>query len=280
MTNTIKVTDTSVEKAIQKGLRQLGLTKEEVVVEVLSEGKKGLFGFGQKDAIVALTPVVKEEVVEEVSTPVVEETVEEVVASEDESFEEEFEDEFEDEEDVEGSENEETTVDRLEEAAHVTKAYLEGIARTYGAEATVAVEVRRDRMTFVFDTDKQGLLIGKHGKILNALQVLAQVSVHRFVKGRISVQVDVGDYRARRSETLQQIAERTARKVLKTKQPVYLEPLPAYERKQIHAALSKNKRISTHSEVKEPHRYLVVEIAEYKMMKAYDRFSHKLFFHN
>ena len=263
MTNTIKVTDTSVEKAIQKGLRQLGLTKkEEVVVEVLSEGKKGLFGFGQKDAIVALTPVVKEEVVEEVSTPVVEETIEEVVAAEDESFEEEFEDDFEDEEDVEGSENEETTVDRLEEAAHVTKAYLEGIANTYGAEATVAVEVRRDRMTFVFDTDKQGLLIGKHGKILNALQVLAQVSVHRFVKGRISVQVDVGDYRARRSETLQQIAERTARKVLKTKQPVYLEPLPAYERKQIHAALSKNKRISTHSEGKEPHRYLVVEIAE------------------
>ena len=262
MTNTIKVTDTSVEKAIQKGLRQLGLTQEEVVVEVLSEGKKGLFGFGQKDAIVALTPVVKEEVVEEVSTPVVEETIEEVVAAEDESFEEEFEDDFEDEEDVEGSENEETTVDRLEEAAHVTKAYLEGIANTYGAEATVAVEVRRDRMTFVFDTDKQGLLIGKHGKILNALQVLAQVSVHRFVKGRISVQVDVGDYRARRSETLQQIAERTARKVLKTKQPVYLEPLPAYERKQIHAALSKNKRISTHSEGKEPHRYLVVEIAE------------------
>ena len=258
MTNTIKVTDTSVEKAIQKGLRQLGLTQEEVVVEVITEGKKGLFGFGRKDAMVALTPVVKEEVVEEVSTPVVEETVEEVVAAEDESFEEEFEDE----EDVEGSENEETTVDCLEEAAHVTKAYLEGIAKTYGAEATVAVEVRRDRMTFVFDTDKQGLLIGKHGKILNALQVLAQVSVHRFVKGRISVQVDVGDYRARRSETLQQIAERTARKVLKTKQPVYLEPLPAYERKQIHAALSKNKRISTHSEGKEPHRYLVVEIAE------------------
>ena len=262
MTNTIKVTDTSVEKAIQKGLRQLGLTQEEVVVEVITEGKKGLFGFGQKDAMVALTPVVKEEVVEEVSTPVVEETIEEVVAAEDESFEEELEDEFEDEEDVEGSENEETTVDRLEAAAHVTKAYLEGIAKTYGAEATVAVEVRRDRMTFVFDTDKQGLLIGKHGKILNALQVLAQVSVHRFVKGRISVQVDVGDYRARRSETLQQIAERTARKVLKTKQPVYLEPLPAYERKQIHAALSKNKRISTHSEGKEPHRYLVVEIAE------------------
>ena len=262
MTNTIKVSDVSVEKAIQKGLRQLGLPQDQVFVEVISEGKKGLFGFGQKNAEVELTPVatmVSEEAVEEVVEPVVE-AVEETTVETVEVLEEDFdEDDFEDEA---GEADYEETVDQLEEAARVTKEYLEGIAKTYGAEATVTVEARRDRMTFVFDTDKQGLLIGKHGKILNALQVLAQVSVHRFIKGRISVQVDVGDYRQRRSETLQQIAERTARKVLKTKQPVYLEPLPAYERKQIHAALSKNKRISTHSEGKEPHRYLVVEIAE------------------
>ena len=264
MTNTIKVSDVSVEKAIQKGLRQLGLPQDQVFVEVISEGKKGLFGFGQKNAEVELTPVatmVSEEAVEEVVEPVVEaveettvETVETVEVPEEDFEDDDFEEE--------GDTDYEETVDQLEEAARVTKEYLEGIAKTYGAEATVTVEARRDRMTFVFDTDKQGLLIGKHGKILNALQVLAQVSVHRFIKGRISVQVDVGDYRARRSETLQQIAERTARKVLKTKQPVYLEPLPAYERKQIHAALSKNKRISTHSEGKEPHRYLVVEISE------------------
>lgn len=263
MTNTIKVSDVSVEKAIQKGLRQLGLPQDQVFVEVISEGKKGLFGFGQKNAEVELTPVAtmvsQEETEEEVLEPVVE-TVEKTTVETVEVPEEDFEeDDFEEEaEEVDYEE----TVDQLEEAARVTKEYLEGIAKTYGAEATVTVEARRDRMTFVFDTDKQGLLIGKHGKILNALQVLAQVSVHRFIKGRISVQVDVGDYRQRRSETLQQIAERTARKVLKTKQPVYLEPLPAYERKQIHAALSKNKRISTHSEGKEPHRYLVVEIAE------------------
>ena len=263
MTNTIKVSDVSVEKAIQKGLRQLGLPQDQVFVEIISEGKKGLFGFGQKNAEVELTPVAtmvsQEETEEEVLEPVVE-TVEKTTVETVEVPEEDFdEDDFEEEaEEVDYEE----TVDQLEEAARVTKEYLEGIAKTYGAEATVTVEARRDRMTFVFDTDKQGLLIGKHGKILNALQVLAQVSVHRFIKGRISVQVDVGDYRQRRSETLQQIAERTARKVLKTKQPVYLEPLPAYERKQIHAALSKNKRISTHSEGKEPHRYLVVEIAE------------------
>ena len=227
--------------------------------------KKDCLASVKKNAEVELTPVatmVSEEAVEEVVEPVVEaveettvETVETVEVPEEDFEDDDFEEE-------EGDADYEETVDQLEEAARVTKEYLEGIAKTYGAEATVTVEARRDRMTFVFDTDKQGLLIGKHGKILNALQVLAQVSVHRFIKGRISVQVDVGDYRARRSETLQQIAERTARKVLKTKQPVYLEPLPAYERKQIHAALSKNKRISTHSEGKEPHRYLVVEIAE------------------
>ncbi len=246
MTQTIRVNDASVEKAIQKGLRQLQLTQDDVEIEVIDEGKKGLFGFGQKDAIVSIT---------------VKEKIEEVVVEEiEESFEEEFEIEVNDEE------AEEKTVEvldnHIEEAAHITKAYLEQIAETYGAPSVVHVEVQKEKMNFIFETDKPGLLIGKYGKILNALQVLAQVSVHRFVKGRMSVQVDVGDYRLRRTEALQQIAEKTARRVLKTKQPVYLEPLPAYERKQIHAYVSKNKRISTHSEGKEPHRYLVVEIAE------------------
>ena len=246
MTQTIRVNDASVEKAIQKGLRQLQLTQDDVEIEVIDEGKKGLFGFGQKDAVVSIT--VKEKIEQE-------EVIEEV----EESYEEEFdlEDNY-----TESDESVEVLDNHIEEAAHVTKAYLEQIAEIYGAPSVVHVEVQKEKMNFVFETEKPGLLIGKYGKILNALQVLAQVSVHRFVKGRMSVQVDVGDYRLRRTEALQQIAERTARRVLKTKQPVYLEPLPAYERKQIHAYLSKNKRISTHSEGKEPHRYLVVEIAE------------------
>ena len=246
MTQTIRVNDASVEKAIQKGLRQLQLTQDDVEIEVIDEGKKGLFGFGQKDAVVSIT--VKEKIEQE-------EAIEEV----EESYEEEF--DLEDN-DTESDEAVEVLDNHIEEAAHVTKAYLEQIAEIYGAPSVVHVEVQKEKMNFVFETEKPGLLIGKYGKILNALQVLAQVSVHRFVKGRMSVQVDVGDYRLRRTEALQQIAEKTARRVLKTKQPVYLEPLPAYERKQIHAYLSKNKRISTHSEGKEPHRYLVVEIAE------------------
>ena len=124
MTNTIKVSDVSVEKAIQKGLRQLGLSQDQVLVEVISEGKKGLFGFGQKNAEVELTPVgtvVSEEVVEEVVEPVVE-TVEETVETV-EVPEEDFEDD--DFEEEAGEADYEETVDQLEEAARVTKEYLE-----------------------------------------------------------------------------------------------------------------------------------------------------------
>ena len=125
MTNTIKVSDVSVEKAIQKGLRQLGLSQDQVLVEVISEGKKGLFGFGQKNAEVALTPVatmVSEEVVEEVVEPVVEEATVETVETV-EVPEEDFEDD--DFEEEEGDADYEETVDQLEEAARVTKEYLE-----------------------------------------------------------------------------------------------------------------------------------------------------------
>ena len=103
MTNTIKVSDVSVEKAIQKGLRQLGLPQDQVFVEVISEGKKGLFGFGQKNAEVELTPVatmVSEEAVEEVVEPVVEaveettvETVETVEVPEEDFEDDDFEEE-------------------------------------------------------------------------------------------------------------------------------------------------------------------------------------------
>ena len=133
MTNTIKVSDVSVEKAIQKGLRQLGLPQDQVFVEVISEGKKGLFGFGQKNAEVELTPVatmVSEEAVEEVVEPVVEEATVETVETV-EVPEEDFEDD--DFEEEEGDADYEETVDQLEEAARVTKEYLEGIAKTYGA---------------------------------------------------------------------------------------------------------------------------------------------------
>ena len=255
MSESIKVTGASIEQAIQKGLATLNLTEDAVEVSVVCEPKKGLFGFGKKDAIVELTPkTVAEEIVE------TEEVAESCCSCCCQHAAEEV---------TEGEVIEETVVveeDKTnsgqQKAIEETKKYLENLAETYGAKSTVVVEEAKDSLVFRLETDKPGLLIGKHGKILNALQTLAQAMVHCYVRGRVSVTVDVGDYRERRTKTLKSIAERTSEKVLRTKQPVFLEPLPAYERKQIHAYLSNNKHIATHSEGKEPHRYLVVEIAE------------------
>lgn len=254
MSESIKVTGASIEQATRKGLAKLGLTEDAVEVVVIAEPKKGLFGFGKKDAIVELTP----KAVEEVATT--EEVTESACACHCQQKAQEVTEGEVIEEIVEAEEVEEAS--GYEQAIHETKQYLENLSETYGAKSTVIVEQTKDSLVFRFETDKPGLLIGKHGKILNALQTLAQAMVHRYVRGRVSVTVDVGDYRERRSKTLKSIAERTAERVLRTKQPVFLEPLPAYERKQIHAYLSNNKHISTHSEGKEPHRYLVVEVAE------------------
>lgn len=75
------------------------------------------------------------------------------------------------------------------------------------------------------------------------MQYLAQVFIHRLARNKLSVVVNVGNYREKRQEIIQRLADRTAEKVKRTGQPVFLEPMPAFERKQIHAALSKDEHV-------------------------------------
>lgn len=147
----------------------------------------------------------------------------------------------------------------LEAASDIVASYLINTIEEYGAEASIDFNVQGKNVIFNIDTDKSGLIIGKHGKIINSLQILAQTLLHHHYKHRAFVTLNVGDYRDRRAEILEKMAQRTADDVLKSKQPVILDSLPAYERKQIHAYLSKIDHISTHSEGKDPNRYLVVE---------------------
>ncbi|UJF15804.1 KH domain-containing protein [Jeotgalibaca sp. MA1X17-3] len=159
-------------------------------------------------------------------------------------------------------EDDETSLSSRQDAIRHVITYLEDVVEVYGASAKVSVDEKHNLITFNIDTNKAGLVIGKHGKIINSLQTLAQTIFQYHQQRRVAVVVNVGDYRQRRESILQNIADRTAERVLRTKQPIFLEPLPAFERKQIHARLSKDTRISTHSEGKEPHRYLVVEVAK------------------
>ncbi|MBL1225473.1 RNA-binding cell elongation regulator Jag/EloR [Enterococcus sp. BWR-S5] len=245
----------TTEEAIANGLRALQLKKDAVEITILSEAKKGFLGFGKKAAQVSIEPTVSEQVSE-----AVEETVEAVTATEEEVAMKEA---VEQTVDVSPSSTAEQrkVLENLtdEEAITELALYLTNISKELNAPAMVRLERTADNMIFHLDTDKPGILIGKHGKVLNAMQYLAQVFIHRAASNKLSVVVNVGDYREKRQAILKRLAERTAEKVKRTGQPVFLEPMPAFERKQIHFTLSKDDYIKTHSEGDEPYRYLVVE---------------------
>lgn len=263
----------SVERAIKIGLTKLNITKEQATINIISEGKKGFFGFGKQDAIVEIS---KQNVLSEITiSPVTDDIkievevptstttpTEEVAVGKTTSIEEESTIEVVEEavapSTIETNEKTSNIDELMQEHLRVAK-YLEDVIAAYGAESTITVEQTKNQLIFNIDTDKSGLIIGKHGKIINALQILAQVMVHHYDKRRQSVILNIGDYRVRRLAVLEQLAKRTAREVLKTKRNVVLEPLPSYERKLIHAYLSKIENIETHSEGRDPNRYLVVE---------------------
>ena len=234
---------TTIEAAIQHGLKLLGVTKEQVTIKILDQGKKGFLGIGKKESQVSLELKEVEQQTTEISQTIVEE---------------------------EKPANEVSPVTRTqtlesldnEEALKQLAIYLVEITNQMDAPATVTMSHEDHLIVFQLDTEKQGLLIGKHGKMLNAIQYLAQVFIHRVAKNKLSIVVNVGNYREKRQAILQRLAERTAEKVDRTGRPIFLEPMPAFERKQIHAALSKKDYVKTHSEGEEPYRYLVVEPAK------------------
>lgn len=245
----------TIDEAVQNGLKDLGLTKDQVEIEILEEGKKGFLGMGRKNARLSIQPNLSETVSE-----TVEETVDEVLEEQPEPVQELVVETETLPEDTET--NSELSVLGDEAALTELAVYLTEISKQLDAPALVKMERDSNLIIFHLETDKQGILIGKHGKTLNALQYLAQVFIHRVAESKLSVVVNVGNYREKRQEIIQRLAERTADRVKKTGQPVFLEPMPAFERKQVHAVLSKNEYVQTHSEGDEPYRYLVVEPAK------------------
>lgn len=243
-------------EAVVAGLTALGISKDEAVIEILDEGKKGFLGMGKKNARVVVEPSVTEDISEAVS-----QTVEDVLVAADKTPVVTAEVPAVEETIVEITPTTAEILSDLDDEAALTQLalYLTNITNELNAPALVKTERENGLVIFHLDTKKQGILIGKHGKMLNALQYLAQVFIHRVAKNKLSVVVNVGDYRQKRQAILERLAQRTAEKVKRTGRPVFLEPMPAFERKQIHSALSHDDSVKTHSEGDEPYRYLVVE---------------------
>ena len=151
-----------------------------------------------------------------------------------------------------------------DEKSEQIRTFLSGLLTHMECEAEVKVyEVEKNRYKVILEGDKLGSLIGRRGETLDAIQQLTSYAVNRSgEKNRARIQVDAENYREKREQSLERLAEKVAAKVVKYRRNVTLEAMNAYERHVIHTALQDAKDVSTFSIGTEPNRRVVV---------AYDR---------
>jgi spoIIIJ-associated protein len=141
----------------------------------------------------------------------------------------------------------------------VARELLERVVAALGVDARIDVAEEDDEVVATVTGDDLGILIGRHGQMIDALQHLANAMAHRTVgEERRRIVVDAAGYRARRSATLESLARRSAEQAAATGRRVELEPMSAVERRIVHEALKDDPEVETASEGAEPNRYVVV----------------------
>lgn len=222
----VEVSARTVDEAIDIALEELGLKRSQVSIEILTPGKPGIFGLGGEQARVRVTALE-----EGTARPLLGEAPEDIVEGEVE---------------LKALDSEE-----VEAAAGFLRELLSRME--IDAEISVrAPETPADgvgRATAVLDVQGEdlGLLIGRRGSTLAALQYLVNVMVTRKLQSRVLMTVDVEHYHRRREETLRNLARRMADRVRHSRRPITLEPMPAGERRIIHLALADDRSVTTGS---------------------------------
>ena len=128
------------------------------------------------------------------------------------------------------------------------------------AEAEINFDEEEKVMNINLTGDDMGMLIGKRGQTLDSLQYLVSLVANKDSDTYIKVKLDTENYRERRKETLENLAQNIASKVRRTRHSVALEPMNPYERRIIHSVLQNNKFVETHSEGEEPYRKVIVSL--------------------
>lgn len=146
-------------------------------------------------------------------------------------------------------------------SAGKAQSFLQELTRLMGVEVSVSVATDAEGNVRVnMEGDGQGILIGRHGETLDALQYLTSLQVNKGRGEYTRVTLDTEGYRARREEALIRLANRMANRAIKTGRRVSLEPMNPYERRVLHSALQGNEAVTTHSEGEEPNRHVVITV--------------------
>lgn len=278
----------SVDQAVDLALRDMKLSRDEVEVEVLEEPSRGFLGIvGQKLARVKVTrkgAEVQEEKKEERSfEPAVKK---EAAAPE---IKEEAE-EQEDKEDVrqerrwkkntnkkplselietEESLTPEATLEDLDFhkqmkelppcEEHPALTFLGDVIKEMGLDLNMEAKADESNIYIELSGEDCGTIIGRRGQTLDAMQYLTSLVVNKEHENYTKVVIDAENYRSRREKTLEQLADKMARKAVKSHRSLKLDPMNPYERKVIHATLQKNPKVTTRSEGQDPYRRVVIE---------------------
>lgn len=268
-----------VEEAVKLALIDLKLSRDEVEVTVLEQPSKGFFGIGSKLAKVR----VEKKKTEKEEIPAEE-------PAEEEKPQEKVQEKHREKPHAKEHKNNRKNRNKKEHKEHKTEEkknnfnesnlnievvdkselkdveehealdFLKDITEKMGLSLGFSVKVGEDIVYVEMDGKDSGTVIGKRGQTLDAIQYLTSLVINKESDKYIKVVVDAENYRAKRQKTLEQLANRLAAKVIKTRRYVRLEPMNPYERKIIHATLQQNPEINTRSEGEEPYRRVVIEL--------------------
>ena len=271
MEKTIVTTGKTIDLAIETALEQLGLDRDSVSVQVLSQAKSGFLGIGNQPAKVEVTyeapdpaPEAPRAALSSASRskpkakPVVAAPAPAPAAPKAEPKPE-----CKPQPKPTPKAPAEPKVYAPAEAGSVEEkieVFLKGLLEHMGSDAVPhAWKEEGNTYKVEFEGSDLGYLIGRRGDTLDALQHLANYSVGRAVEGHIRINVDAEDYRQKREDSLSRYARKKAQQVLKARRRTTLEPMNAYERHVIHASLQDMDNITTHSTGTEPNRRVVIE---------------------
>ena len=280
MKGSIRVSAKTLDDAITEALIQLGVTSDRLEYEVIEKGSAGFLGIGMKQAVIEawkkeekepeedIEKIIREEMSlkpekneekaepkkEKSQTAKKEKPAKEKAKAEKEKKETEPEVSAPVKEKQELAKVEEQTIKAVEE-------FVQDTLKAMNMEVEIVSSIDEDGALCVdMKGEHMGILIGKRGQTLDALQYLANRVANKHQEGYVRVKLDTENYRKRREETLKHLAKNIAHKVKRSRRPVALEPMNPYERRIIHSALQSDPYVTTHSEGEEPYRKVVVTL--------------------
>lgn len=245
----------TIEEATNRGLQILGAARENVEIYIINTGQTKFFGLYRVSAEVEI-------IVKETSKSVANQSVYTLAATEPKINP----DGLTETEDAMAAEDlakrQAKNRERWEKGTDEVIEYLVTILEALGIEGTLDASWGQNILNIQFETETEGLLIGKYGRTINAMQTLATAYLTEAGINHPQVMLNVGNYREERNSKLERLAYRLADKVVSLQQSETLEPMPAFERKVIHSALAEDPDVLTTSIGKEPFRRVKIGLVK------------------